>query len=149
MGLVERAEEEGHDRRIVHRANRAAADAARQARLEPGEERQSEGVPPGPVQSTASRGNSTQAAVRLPVCRRHMPQEQVWGKSGAPVALNRTWPQKQPPSNDGMSPLPRLRADDGVRSAAGRSLSRWPSACEAVGTGTGTGIVLAFRAARV
>jgi hypothetical protein len=36
--------------------------------------------------------------VKLPVCRRHIPQEQVWGNPGSPVARNRMLPQRQPPS---------------------------------------------------
>jgi hypothetical protein len=65
--------------------------------LEWADERQVAGAPPGPVQATASRGNSTQAAVRAPVCRRHMRQEQVCGLPGGPAAWNRTRPHRQPP----------------------------------------------------
>ena len=67
------------------------------ARLDQSEERQVAGGPPGPVQATASLGNSTQAAVKAPVWRWHMRQEQVCGFRGGPLASKRMAPHRQPP----------------------------------------------------
>lgn len=68
------------------------------ARDDRSEDRQTAGAPPGPVHSTAARGTSTQATVRLPVCRWHIRHEQVCGISTAPLTLNLMLPQRQPPS---------------------------------------------------
>lgn len=67
------------------------------ARLEKSDERHVAGVPAGPVQLTASFGNSTQAVVRLPVWCWHIRQEQVCGFSSTPTASNLVAPQRQPP----------------------------------------------------
>jgi hypothetical protein len=68
------------------------------ARLEYEEERQVEGLPPGPTHSTFCSGNSTHVSVRAPECLRQLSQEQVWGLPGSPVTRNRIEPQRQPPS---------------------------------------------------
>ena len=67
------------------------------ARDEISDERQVEGSPEGPIQRTASRGNSTQLAVRLPVWRWHILQEQVCGLAAGASASKRIAPQRQPP----------------------------------------------------
>lgn len=56
------------------------------ARLDVAEDRQVSGAPPGPVQSTRSRGNSAQARVGAPEWRWHMRHEQVCGQPTGPVA---------------------------------------------------------------
>ena len=68
------------------------------ARLDPCEDRHVAGGPPGPVHCTRSRGNSAQARVSAPECRWHIRQEQLCGHSTGPVALNRMFPHRQPPS---------------------------------------------------
>jgi hypothetical protein len=72
--------------------------SGQKARLDRSDDRQVRGVPPGPVHSTLSRGNSTQATVSAPEWRWHILQEQVWGQLPGPVALNRMLPQRHPPS---------------------------------------------------
>jgi hypothetical protein len=67
------------------------------ARLEKSDERHVAGIPADPVHVTASFGNSTQAAVRLPVCCWHIRHEQVCGFSGSPTASNLTEPHRHPP----------------------------------------------------
>ena len=67
------------------------------ARLDVPEDRQRAGAPPGPVQRTASLGNSTHATVNAPEWRWHIVQEQVCGNSAGPTASNRMSPHKQPP----------------------------------------------------
>lgn len=57
------------------------------ARLDHSEERQVEGCPPGPVQRTCSRSNSTHICVSDPECRWHWRQEQVCGSRAGPVAV--------------------------------------------------------------
>jgi hypothetical protein len=56
------------------------------ARLDRAEDRQVAGGPPGPVQSTLSRGNSAQASVSAPEWRWHIRQEQLCGHPAGPVA---------------------------------------------------------------
>jgi hypothetical protein len=68
------------------------------ARLEYEEERQVEGLPPGPTHSTFSAGNSTHVRVREPECLRQLSHEHVWGFPGSPVARNLMELQMQPPS---------------------------------------------------
>jgi hypothetical protein len=72
--------------------------ALQNARLEYEEERQAEGLPPGPTHSTLCAGNSTHVSVREPECLRQLSHEHVWGFPGSPVTRNRMWPQMQPPS---------------------------------------------------
>ena len=67
------------------------------ARLDFSEDRHNAGAPPGPVQRTASLGNSTHATVKAPEWRWHIVQEHVWGNSAGPTASNRMLPHKQPP----------------------------------------------------
>jgi hypothetical protein len=68
------------------------------ARLEYEEERQVEGLPPGPTHSMFCAGNSTQVRVREPECLRQLAHEHVWGLLGSPLTRNRIEPQMQPPS---------------------------------------------------
>jgi hypothetical protein len=72
--------------------------ALQNARQEYEEERQAEGLPPGPIHSTLCAGNSTHVSVREPECLRQLSHEHVWGLPGSPVTRNRMWPQMQPPS---------------------------------------------------
>jgi hypothetical protein len=67
------------------------------AREEMSEERHVAGLPPGLIQRTAWLGNSAQTAVRLPVWRWHILQEQVCGLAAGASASKRIAPQRQPP----------------------------------------------------
>jgi len=68
------------------------------ARLEYEEDRQIEGLPPGPTHSTFCAGNSTHVRVSEPECLRQLSHEHVCGFPGSPVARNLIEPQMQPPS---------------------------------------------------
>jgi hypothetical protein len=52
------------------------------ALLDQEEERQVEGLPPGPTHLTFSARNSTQVRVSEPDCLRQFAQEHVWGLPG-------------------------------------------------------------------
>jgi hypothetical protein len=56
------------------------------ARLVISDERKVDGTPPGPVQDTLSRGNSTQAVVSEPECLWHCRHEHVCGLVAGPIA---------------------------------------------------------------
>lgn len=88
------------------------------------------GAPPAPVHSTAPRGNSTQATVSAPLWRWHILQEQVCGQPGEPVARNRIFPQRQPPSKYSSfgitSSFLRLRISREVSRSTGRPSSFLP-----------------------
>ena len=74
------------------------AQALQKARLEYGEERHVEGLPPGPTHSRFCAANSTHVSVREPECLRQLAHEQVWGLIGSPLTRNRIEPHMQPPS---------------------------------------------------
>ena len=69
------------------------------ARLEYEEDRQIEGLPPGPTHSTFCAENSTHVRVSEPECLRQFSHEHVCGLPGSPVTRNLIEPQMQPPSN--------------------------------------------------
>jgi hypothetical protein len=69
------------------------------ARLEYAEDRQVEGLPPGPTHATFCAENSTHVRVSEPECLRQFSHEHVCGFTGSPVARNLIEPQMQPPSN--------------------------------------------------
>jgi hypothetical protein len=58
------------------RAPRELPHTAQNARLDASDDLNVLGAPPGPVQVTRSRGNSTQVAVKAPLWRWHILQEQ-------------------------------------------------------------------------
>jgi hypothetical protein len=68
------------------------------ARLEYEEDRQVDGLPPGPTHSTFCAGNSTHVTVSEPECLRQLSHEHVCGFPGSPVTRNLIEPQMQPPS---------------------------------------------------
>jgi hypothetical protein len=72
--------------------------ALQKALLEYEEERQVDGLPAGPIHSTACAATSTQDRVRDPECLRQVAHEHVCGLASLPVTRNRMAPHRQPPS---------------------------------------------------
>lgn len=78
-------------------APRLLPQVGQNARFDCSDDGYSAGMPPSPTHFTASLSYSTQHSVRPPEWRWHIPQEQVWGKRGSPLATKRMRPHRQPP----------------------------------------------------